>query len=288
MVVGVDNSPEALVASRYALRAAAARQLVLRLVHAYRIPHMDTSVPGASIVQLSQAAEDVLNHAVSRLDLPPGLTVETVLKNREPAVLLEEQSLDARLVVIGQHHFNWSEHDPVGTIASQLAARAACPVVAVPRGWVEAARPGGPVVVALDAKNPAEPLLRAAFEEAELTGRQVIVLHAMARDSHPAEIERHRGELADELAGWVAAHPGTAVRIMPVPGEPVAALREVSRDAAVLVVGRPHHRGLTSRLRSVARSVLKGTACPVIIVPSDGTPQIPSPVGAKPRSVSTS
>ena len=52
-----------------------------------------------------------------------------------------------------------------------------------------------------------------------------------------------------------------------VSGDPDAQLLRWSRSAAVLVVGHPHQPRWGSWTRSVARSVMRQTHCPLIVAP---------------------
>ena len=52
-----------------------------------------------------------------------------------------------------------------------------------------------------------------------------------------------------------------------VTGDPDAQLIRRSKTAAVLVVGRPHEHRWGSWTRSVARTVMRQTHCPLIVAP---------------------
>jgi nucleotide-binding universal stress UspA family protein len=69
------------------------------------------------------------------------------------------------------------------------------------------------------------------------------------------------------LANWEQDHSDVAVCTAVVSGDRDAQLLRWSRSAAVLVVGHPHRRGWGDWTRSVARSVMRQTHCPLIVAP---------------------
>jgi nucleotide-binding universal stress UspA family protein len=70
--------------------------------------------------------------------------------------------------------------------------------------------------------------------------------------------------LAADVEPWHLKHPDVPVRRAVVGGDAVDALRRVSRDAALLVVGTA--AGRTGPLGRVSRSVVERAGCPVAVV----------------------
>ena len=66
MVVGVDQSPEALVAARYALWQAEKRGLDLVVLHTYSIPAMEAPLSDAYFTCLREAAQAVVDKVLGR------------------------------------------------------------------------------------------------------------------------------------------------------------------------------------------------------------------------------
>ena len=265
VAVGVDGSPEAVGAARWAVEAAHLRHLDVLVVCAYQIP----STPGLtaeSIAACRNAADHVVSDVVSQLNVPPWMKVGALVELASPVMLLGRVSETAALLVIGGHHFNLVDQLLTGPVASPVAAQADCPVVVVPGAWRWTAADVRPVVVALDGQTPATAALDFAFAEAELRRCGVIALHAFAlRDA--SSDQRQRVTIAEVLAGHEQDHPDIAVKALFIPGEPEQAIIDQSFSAAMIVVGRPHRHRFGSWTRSVAKAVLDHTRCPLVVVP---------------------
>ncbi len=87
----------------------------------------------------------------------------------------------------------------------------------------------------------------------------------------PAEDVVERGvhdELADLVVAELGPESGATVRVLR--GHPAEVLVEAAADAAMLVVGRSGHGGLSELLRlgSVARACTEHAPCPVVVVPT--------------------
>jgi nucleotide-binding universal stress UspA family protein len=266
VVVGVDGSPEALVAARYALVQAARRRLDVLLVYGYPMPPMDGSVTGVVVDGLLEAGRTVLADAVAALDVPEGVAVRTEVAETLPAVLMQRLSQSARLMVVGQHATAWYDRLGRGAVASPLAHHSGCPVVVVPPSWRQGRRDRLPVVVALDGETASHAALELAFEEAALLGSGVVALHAVTGGG-PGEAESADREVAALLAGVRAEHPGTTARVWTVRGDPQRVILSAARDASLLVVGPPHAEGPVAWTRSVARRVMSSVDCPLVVVP---------------------
>ena len=266
VAVGVDGTPEAVDAARWAVDAAQLRQLDLLLVCGYQIPMMHPELMADSIATTRTAADQILSDVRSQLTIPPAMKVATMVELASPVMLLRRVSEKAALVVIGGHHFNLIDRLLSGPVASPVAAHADCPVVVVPGAWSRTAVNIRPIVVALDGQTAATAALDFAFAEAELRRCGVTALHAFAlRDA--SSDESKRVSIAEVLAGHEQAHPDIAVRALFLPGEPEDAIIDQSVSAAMVVVGRPHRRRVGSWTRSVAKAVLDHTLSPLVVVP---------------------
>jgi nucleotide-binding universal stress UspA family protein len=161
----------------------------------------------------------------------------------------------------------------MGAVASQIVSRVECPVVVAPSGWrVRHAWPRRPVIVALDGESEPEPVLQLAFEEARLRDARLIALHAQPMGASARDKTAAQSGLAVVLTNWEQDHPDVAVSTAIVAGDPEAQLVRWSRSAAVLIVGYPHRRGWGDWTRSVARSVMRQTHCPLMVAPK-ATPE---------------
>ena len=134
VAVGVDGSPEAVGAARWAVEAAQLRHLDVLVVCAYQIP----TTPGLtaeSVAGSRIAADKVVSDVVSQLNVPPSMKVGALVELASPVMLLGRVSETAALVVIGGHHFSLVDQLLTGPVASPVAAQADCPVVVVPGAW---------------------------------------------------------------------------------------------------------------------------------------------------------
>lgn len=146
IVVGTDGSPSAQRAVRWALGEARLRGAPLTLVHAWLAPLM-AALPepwaigsptfGPSDEQvyegLRSAARSVLDAAVAEARrLEPGLDVRGELVEARPAEALLEAAGDADLLVVGSRGHGGFAGLLLGSVSSQCAHHAPCPVVVVP------------------------------------------------------------------------------------------------------------------------------------------------------------
>ena len=267
VAVGVDGTPEAVGAARWAVDAAHRRRLDVLVVCAYQIPRT-SGLTAESIAASRNAADKVVSDVVSQLNVPPSMKVGALVELASPVILLGRVSETAALLVIGSHHFSLVDQLLTGPVASPVAARADCPVVIVPGAWRGTPADMRPIVVALDGQTPATVALDFAFAEAERRRCGVIALHAFApRDA--SSDQRQRVAIAEVLAGHEQDHPDIAARALFIPGEPEDTIIDQSFSAAMIVVGRPHRHRFGSWTRSVAKAVLDHTHCPLVVVPAD-------------------
>ncbi|GAA1796382.1 universal stress protein [Planosporangium flavigriseum] len=281
VVVGADGSTRSLAAVDLAAREAALRDLPLRVVYAYLWPYV-AAPPGGAPVSLSDDAlrhdaERVVREAVERAHATaPSVDVTGEAIVSAPAPTLIEHSRTASLVVVGDRGLGGFTGLLVGSVAVQLAAHAACPVL-VARGRTDA---GGDVLVGVDGSPANEPAVGFAFEEAALRGVVLTALHAwthpvrtepgdmlpLVYDAGMVEAEEER-VLAEALAGWRDKYPDVPVRRQLVHGHTRRALIDATERAQLAVVGSRGRGGFTGLLLgSVSQAVLHHAACPVGIV----------------------
>ena len=163
-----------------------------------------------------------------------------------------------------------------GRTVRAVAARADCPVVAVPDTWSGSGRHG--VVVGVDDHGRSRNAVRVALDDAEATGDAVTAVHAWdvwgtaeAPPTHDElEIARDSAQrlLSEALAGLQADHPTVELRGEVVRGWPVDVLAEAARRARLLVVAR-HTSSRTGLLAlgRTARGLLARASCPVGVTP---------------------
>jgi len=268
LVVGVDGSAESLAAARYAVAAAEMRGGDIFLVHAFPAPSARAGDRETALVAARTKAEELPAAVAAHLVVPTGVKVHTKAEPGDPVAVLEGSARRAAMLVLGRDRLSWGERLLIGAVASQVASHVACPLVVVPGGWrARQAVPRQPVVVALDGETAAEPALTVAFEEARLRDTRLVVLHAEPISAAAPAVSAARFDIGVVLSRWKQDHPDVAISTAIVAGDPDAQLLRWSKTAAVLVVGRPHEHRWGSWTRSVARTVIRQTHCPLIVAP---------------------
>jgi nucleotide-binding universal stress UspA family protein len=139
IVVGIDQSPHAHQALEWAMREAALRNAdltVMSVIPAEASPFTGhpLSVPdgGELTARAHQAAEESVAKALDGLgdSKPASVTVKAF--TGYPARVLVDASKDADLVVVGSRGTGGFAELVLGSVSSQVAHHAACPVVIVP------------------------------------------------------------------------------------------------------------------------------------------------------------
>ncbi|GAB3309818.1 hypothetical protein GCM10027451_19940 [Geodermatophilus aquaeductus] len=228
------------------------------------------------------------HRALSRLDTLrqdlllrlPALPVRTLVRAGAAAQVLREESSRAAVLVIG----TGAARGGLGPVARDLLRAAGCPVLLVPRGG-----DGADVVAGVDGSAGTTAVLAAAAREAGTRGSPLRVLHTWHRrpgasgpdprwsgavPSAVAEAERRLAEAhaARVREGWPAVPVTVDVR----EGDPARALLDLSRDAALLILGSAQAAGGPDLVERVAA----GAHCPVLVVP----PPSPAPTGTGRRT----
>ena len=136
IVVGVDGSAVGDAALEFAVTEARLRGLPLRVVCAWE-PPTSTYVGEAfaatpdAFVAAEHHAEDVLRTVLDRIphdDVP----VEALSIEGRAATVLVEQAVGAELLVIGSRGRGAAKRLLLGSVSSEVAHHASCPVTIVP------------------------------------------------------------------------------------------------------------------------------------------------------------
>jgi nucleotide-binding universal stress UspA family protein len=139
IVVGVDDSPDAAVALRWALREAVLREATLEVVHAWQPPMSALPFGGTLVVPVDEAEIDeaarsyldtLVDGALAELDVEPPEVVRTALPGAA-ALTLVDLAADADLLVVGSHGRTGLRRLLIGSVASAVVQHAACPVVVI-------------------------------------------------------------------------------------------------------------------------------------------------------------
>jgi len=145
IVVGVDGSPGAHEALRWALTEARLRGAALRVVHAWMVPFIEAipepwvlgiNPPGPPIEKvhetLRQEAEKVLESSARDAVEAGDVEVEVELVEGRAAQKLLEVARPADLLVVGTRGRGGFAGLLLGSVSQQCAHHAPCPLVIVP------------------------------------------------------------------------------------------------------------------------------------------------------------
>jgi nucleotide-binding universal stress UspA family protein len=135
IVVGIDGSPGAREALRFALEEARLRGSSVTAVFAWSLP-MAVDAPGGLIPDLiadfqAEAAEELEAVMAEAGDLA-GVAVEQVVVEGAAAKRLIEAAKDAELLVVGSRGRGGFAGLMLGSVSQQCAHHAPCPVAIVP------------------------------------------------------------------------------------------------------------------------------------------------------------
>lgn len=179
--VAVGVADDQLSILDYAAREAVRSGCGLRLVRAYVVPPAPPGpIAGVDIAASYRAGgQDVLDAAVRHLEQNhPGLVIECVLTRGHTQEILEQESADARLMIIGPAARKpWYVKMFEGEVTHHLVRRAGCPVLVVPAQW-PLERDVLPVVVLVGGDTPAPSALEFGHKTAQARGVELRVVHA--------------------------------------------------------------------------------------------------------------
>lgn len=297
VVVGVDGSETALQAVGWATREAHRRGAPLRIVHA--APYAEGSTSGerhaGSILTLA--------HTVATQALPDLPAVTERLPGPMPQALVDA-ARGAQLLVVGMSGGDRYDDVLLRSAALDVCTAATCPVAVVRgRGGVPA---HGPVVLGVEDVTADANAVTVAFEDAERHASRLAVVHAVHAGGPTSGFHRRhhtgdtlRTDIINRLGWWVSRHPDVPVELQVVSGGAAGHLLEFSVTARLLVLGT-HAREAAARAHgrraetpaipdSTGRTILRGSACPVVVVPRDAllaesTTSAPSAAPAGPGS----
>ncbi|MFJ2766774.1 universal stress protein [Streptomyces sp. NPDC087300] len=281
LIVGVDGSDPSLRALDWAVDAAVAHGVPLRVVHASRWEWYEGHEPSFGInrpsVQL--LSDHIAASAVERaLRRTSAVKVTSEVLSEDPALALVRLSPEAGAIVVGSRGRGELAELLLGSVSLSVAAHSASPVIVV-RGREENP-PGGTRTVALGIDDPetSAPAVEFAFHEAQTLNASLTAFHAwrcparevpdfptMVHDEHQ---RRAAAQVDEAVREATAAHPEISVRHEIVEGHPRAVLLGASRTADLLVVGARRRKGhVGMQLGPVNHAVLHHAECPVAVVP---------------------
>ncbi len=282
IVVGMDGSESAIRAAKWGAQEATLRGRGLTLAHAV-VPVVASGIFGMGVPPRLDLIDDIRIGAITELTrIAADLDCTDVLIHVEigtPSDLFLHASDTAELIVLGSRGRGGFADLLLGSVGTQVASHANCPVVVMradPRAGASE------VVVGIDGSPHSLAALEFAFDEASRRGWNLVAVHAWdvpAYDlivSADGPISFPLGNVADVeirlaaevLAGFKVEYPDVHVTENLVRSPAVQALLDASTNAALIVVGtRGRNVALGALLGSVSNGVLHKAKVPVAVVP---------------------
>lgn len=272
ILVGVDDTPEAQIALRWAIDAAEHRDLPVRVVRAYlndldrwpAIPMAGYVPPPMPLDKFQHELDEAVQIVRDRLGYHRG---SGWLADMDPAHAILTEAAGAEMVVVGTRSRNKMSAAVLGSVATAVVAKAPCPVVVV-RGEHRT----GPIVVGTDGSPDSEQAVAFAFDEADRTSQPLEVVYCWQpqADQLAPAVTTHElltDWLAESLLAYRDKYPQVKVRTSVREGRPSTELIALSDTASLVVVGSRGRGGVKGLLLgSVSQSLLHHADSPIAIV----------------------
>jgi len=282
IVVGVDGSPASDVATEWAARDAALRNVPLTVVHVLPSteigPWVDIPIPTDYWLERDKRAERILDDAMCVVDDvtsgKPGLARERRVVTGAAVPTLVDMSKGAEMVVVGCRGLGGVGGLLLGSVSSGLVHHAHCPVAVVhDEEPITDYSVGAPVVVGVDGSPASELATSIAFDEASRRGVELVAVHTWINTADFAMDVVHEGaaaqaeeELAQRLAGWCERYPDVVVKRVVDQDNPAHRLLAESERAQLLIVGSHGRGGFAGLLLgSISSAVVHAARVPVIV-----------------------
>ncbi|MBN9107171.1 MAG: universal stress protein [Pseudonocardia sp.] len=252
VLVGVDGTTTALHAVAWAAAEADAHGASLTIVHAapYAVGERGTR-RAAGILGRARA---VAQHE------RPALHVETRRSEEQPLPALVEEAGRARLLVTGLISETITD-SVLGSVTLGVLGRTSCPLAVIRSSDVA----GNGIVVGTSDVQADAGALAFAFAEAAAHGDELTVVHA--------DVRRHALPLiplVEAVGGFSTRFPQVRVQIDGARGRAADVLAARSTGARMLVVGsRGPHNVSRVLLGSTSGTLVRTSACPVVVVPHE-------------------
>jgi nucleotide-binding universal stress UspA family protein len=288
IAVGIDGSPESMVAARWAADEAARRQLSLRLLHAYATTPL-IGVPAYGVPSdinegLIEAGTDALSQAVAEIQKSqPEVAFTAELVKSDPRPALIEASGTSMLTVIGRSGGGRIPEVILGSVALHVAAHGRSPVAVISTHAPEPS--GGPVVLGVNGSAISEDAVSYAFDEASRRHTRLDAvlswddlamrggLGGGTPEMAAMEDEEEHVVLAEQLAGWRDKFPDVEVHQIVAHGKPAEAILLHAQQLPdgsgpqMIVVGSRGRGGLTGLLLgSTSQRLICHSPWPVVVV----------------------
>ena len=281
IIVGVDGSPHAANALRWALDECRLHQSALTAVLTWDYlgqhhpdgstdfdPTFDSAEADRSIEAFVEAAMGADDAALVRTEAVFGLPAEGLL----------EASKSADLLVLGARGLGGFRELLLGSVSQRCLHQAACAVAIIRSNTPASTTLFGRIVVGVDGSAHSDAALKWAAREASLRHAKLRVVHAFAANSTDiaflpspttaGTVANKQGHAVLEAAlAHVGVPEGLHVELVPASGSPAEALLGASHDADLVVVGRAGRSLITGMvLGSVATQISHHSPIPAIFI----------------------
>jgi nucleotide-binding universal stress UspA family protein len=277
IIVGVDESPWARAALRWAVDYGIDRGLPVTAVMAWDYVeqhHTDVDARFDPSYDEETAAK-VLDELVSDAVGAEQQVARVVLCDRAGQALIDAAGIDASLIVVGARGMSGFRSLMLGSVSRDVLHAATGPVAVI---RAQPADPGAAVVVGIDGSEPSRRALEWAVAYAACRKLTLIALHAWIAPYNPmglwtpADLERHAASAAQlldtELGDIDEAGLVAPIERRVCEERASAALLEAGCQASLVVVGsRGRGRVSNTLLGSVSDQVSHYATCPVVVVP---------------------
>lgn len=283
ILVGVDSSPASSNAIRFAAQEARRQGCGIRLVHV--VPNYVPITPMLPLApaDLEETGREVLRAAAAEAhEFVASKELTTCLLDGPRVPSLLEAAEHAGMLVLGSAQRPAIERLLTGSTLFGVAARATCPVVAVPRLWDPNVQ-RRTVVAGVKSLEHSPELVRRTLEIAADRKAGVVLVHAWelpneyddlitSRVDQSEWADRARRAIERSLAGLRDAYAEVPVELRVIHGQPARVLHRASSDADLLVVARRHRAFPVGHLGGTGRALLRESQCPVEVVPPADVP----------------
>jgi nucleotide-binding universal stress UspA family protein len=257
-IVGIDGSAPSEAALAWAIARAIRDSAPLVLVHVVdaEAGRMGADFRGEALKTGRSLLEDVRARVATERPL---LAVEAELREGSAPWELTRFAAPDDVLVVGTHKTGFSSGRVLGSLSVQIAAASRCTVAVIPSTDVRFRRG---VVAGIDREETALHIVDLAAREAAGRGDELNLLHA-GRPHEGLVVDGDALEAA--LARARSAHPGLVVRSRRSPRSPSAALLDMARSKALLVIGPGSTGTERSPIGSVVHEVLLNANGPVLV-----------------------
>lgn len=275
IAVGVDGSPDAERALRWAVSWAERTGGSIRAVMAWDYPALAVMPPPLGMPippeeHMVDATRSALAKSVQPIRSTSGVEITEVVRRGPAAQALLDEAENASLLVVGTRGRGRLAAVLLGSVSRKVAAAAPCPVAVIPD--VDGLTLDHPVVVGVDGSAGSLAALRWAGEAID---GPIEALHIFeypfgpeyAVDGFEWDDPQELGEKLLERSVEEALGDRPGVTRSAVKGEPRQVLIEAGQRASMIVVGARGLTGLAGVLGSITTAVASAAPVPVVVVP---------------------